>query len=594
MPEHRPTFSIVTAVYNVEAYLPDFIRSIEAQTFGLDRLQVIAVDDGSTDGSRAVVEAWRARRPDLVTVIHQENAGPGAARNHGLDEATGDWVTFTDPDDMLDPGFFAAAAAFLEAHPEVELLATKPLILDDGDGTIRDRHPRSRSFAVGSRVVDLRASPTTLAGSSTTSLYPLARLRGIGLRFEPRLRPTFEDGHFAASYVLSLDVPRVGLVKDSTYIYRRRRSFDSLTQGAWADPGRYSTTLELGYLDLVARATATGGAVPAWLQQVLLYELTYYLSTNFTIDAPPRVPPALLPRFHELFGEIAREIEPATVATFDARPLSSRSADLILHGFDAATWHAGRALITKRDAVQGLQRLEYRFTGPRPDEAVSVGGRQATPAFAKTVAIPFYGRSTLFERLLWVPMGDTVALTLDDARASVSVELQRPPLGPSPGGRPSDGASRRGRLALVARARQVARSGRRRWRRLRLSVLARRRGFVGAWVLMDRVDDADDNAELLFEHLRAARKDINAWFVLQKGDRRLARASRPPATATGWSPTARCSWRLLMAPRRPPALLPRRRSRSTRPKAIPEFTPRRAGASTSSSTASSRTTSRRG
>ncbi len=145
-----------------------------------------------------ILEAWQVRRPELVTVIHQPNAGPGAARNRGLDEATGDWVTFTDPDDMLDPGFFDAATAFLRAHPDVELLATKPLLLTEGDATIRDRHPRSRSFAAGSRVVDLRTSPSTLAGSSTTSLYPLARLRAIGLRFEPRLRPTFEDGHFAA------------------------------------------------------------------------------------------------------------------------------------------------------------------------------------------------------------------------------------------------------------------------------------------------------------------------------------------------------------------------------------------------------------
>ena len=546
MPDNRPTFSIVTAVYNVEAYLPDFIRSIEAQTSGLGRLQIIAVDDGSSDGSPALLEAWRARRPDLVTVVRQENGGPGAARNRGIDEATGDWVTFTDPDDMLDPGFFDAVTAFLRAHPDVEVLATKPLLLNERDGKIRDRHPRGRTFAVGTRVVDLRESPSTLAGSSTTSLYPLARLRALELRFEPRLRPTFEDGHFAARYMLALDAPRVGLVKDARYIYRRRQRLDSLTQGAWTDPGRYSTTLELGYLDLVARAKAARGSVPAWLQHVLLYELTYYLSTNFTIETPPRVLPALLPRFLEMFGEVAREIEPSTVATFDARPLAPRSADLILHGFAHTTWHARRAVISKRDAVQGLQRVEYRFTGQHPVEAVRVDGTVVAPAYAKTVAVPFYGRATLFERLLWVPMGKTLALTLGGAPASVSPDLDRPTLAPAPAARPEDRAGRRdrGRSAIRARARDMVETGRRRWRRLRLHVLAWRRGFIGAWVLMDRVDAADDNAERLFEHLRAARVDINAWYVVEKGTddwRRLRRAYGERVIAYG-----SIGWKALM------------------------------------------------
>ncbi len=107
--------------------------------------------------------------------------------------------------------------------------------------------------------------------------------------------------------------------------------------------------------------------------------------------------------------------------------------------------------------LQGLQRLEYRFTGPHPIEGVRVDGRQATPAFAKTVAIPFYGRSTLFERLLWVPMGNAVALALDDAPASVRVDLHRPTLGPSPGG-PTVASRVASRWigSLVARARQVA------------------------------------------------------------------------------------------------------------------------------------------
>ncbi|MGH8962698.1 MAG: glycosyltransferase, partial [Jatrophihabitantaceae bacterium] len=62
----RPRFSIITAVHNVHRYLPEFIDSIEKQTYGLDRLEVMAVDDGSTDDSLVMLKEWAARRPGLV------------------------------------------------------------------------------------------------------------------------------------------------------------------------------------------------------------------------------------------------------------------------------------------------------------------------------------------------------------------------------------------------------------------------------------------------------------------------------------------------------------------------------------------------
>jgi glycosyltransferase involved in cell wall biosynthesis len=127
----RPQFSIVAAVYNVKPYLDQFIASIERQQVDPGRLEVVMVDDGSTDGSRAVIDAWAARRPGLVRVVGKPNGGQASARNLGLEHATGEWVTFSDPDDMLHPAFFARAVAFLETHPDIELLAARPVVLDE-------------------------------------------------------------------------------------------------------------------------------------------------------------------------------------------------------------------------------------------------------------------------------------------------------------------------------------------------------------------------------------------------------------------------------------------------------------------------------
>src|SRR5689334_9407946 len=103
----QPRFTIISAVHEVSRYLPDFIASIEGQDFDLGRVEVIMVDDGSSDDSFAVLQDWAARRPELVTAITQTNAGQGAARNAGLALATGEWVTFPDPDDIVDANYLS-------------------------------------------------------------------------------------------------------------------------------------------------------------------------------------------------------------------------------------------------------------------------------------------------------------------------------------------------------------------------------------------------------------------------------------------------------------------------------------------------------
>ena len=97
-----PRFSILIPVYNVKPYLDDCLRNVHAQPF--TDFEVIAVDDGSTDGSGELLERYRtpfAARKIPYTVIHQENQGLSAARNTALDHATGEYVLFLDSDDIL-------------------------------------------------------------------------------------------------------------------------------------------------------------------------------------------------------------------------------------------------------------------------------------------------------------------------------------------------------------------------------------------------------------------------------------------------------------------------------------------------------------
>jgi CDP-glycerol glycerophosphotransferase len=95
-----PRISVVVPIYNVEDYLSECLESIAAQTFS--DLEAILVDDGSTDGSRAIADAFVARDPRFK-LVGQPNAGLGAARNTGTAAASGEYLAFVDSDDVLPP-----------------------------------------------------------------------------------------------------------------------------------------------------------------------------------------------------------------------------------------------------------------------------------------------------------------------------------------------------------------------------------------------------------------------------------------------------------------------------------------------------------
>lgn len=94
-----PAVSVIVPVYNVAQYLNQCVDSVLAQTFG--DFELLLVDDGSTDASPAICESYAAR-DERVHVIHQPNRGASAARNVGLDQAHGEFITFLDSDDWLD------------------------------------------------------------------------------------------------------------------------------------------------------------------------------------------------------------------------------------------------------------------------------------------------------------------------------------------------------------------------------------------------------------------------------------------------------------------------------------------------------------
>ena len=102
-----------------------------------DDYQVIVVDDGSTDEGPALVEKYNDRR---IRLIRQENQGASAARNRGIVEAKGKWISFLDADDVWKPGYLDTISRLIEQHPEAGAYATAYEIILPGGKVVRPKY----------------------------------------------------------------------------------------------------------------------------------------------------------------------------------------------------------------------------------------------------------------------------------------------------------------------------------------------------------------------------------------------------------------------------------------------------------------------
>lgn len=126
--------SVIVPVYNVAAYLPQCIESILRQDY--PDLEVILIDDGSTDGSGAICDRY-ARQDSRIHVIHQKNNGAAAAKNAGLRMASGEYLCFVDSDDYLEPDAYSYMVNLLqEANVDVVQCAFRDVYQDRTENQI--------------------------------------------------------------------------------------------------------------------------------------------------------------------------------------------------------------------------------------------------------------------------------------------------------------------------------------------------------------------------------------------------------------------------------------------------------------------------
>ncbi len=128
--------SVIVPVYNSERYLRKCLDSISGQSYR--NLEIILVDDGSTDGSGAICDAYAEADPRF-TVIHNPNGGPSSARNAGIRAANGAFITFADSDDTVESRAYECLLQMLRKHPEAGLAICGFRIINHGEAQSSER-----------------------------------------------------------------------------------------------------------------------------------------------------------------------------------------------------------------------------------------------------------------------------------------------------------------------------------------------------------------------------------------------------------------------------------------------------------------------
>ena len=286
----QPKISVVIPVYNAEKYLDECIQSVINQDFGFkENIELILINDGSKDLSDEICQKYANKYPDNVIYVKQENAGASAARNVGIEKATGEFISFIDADDYITTDAVRAVMNYFEKAPKDVNVA----IIDVHNiGAKQLRRPISDKFLLG----------THTAGLMKPGWYDVC----------PRIAPSFIRAEVAKRFRLQEDVTyfedtlfvneilmetmKLGVVAKGRYYYRRFQESDktaSITSGALEDKDFYLGSPVKVSLELLKTSTKRFGETPLYFQFLALYEMrwrTFYKNSRVhdTLDGRER------------------------------------------------------------------------------------------------------------------------------------------------------------------------------------------------------------------------------------------------------------------------------------------------------------------
>jgi CDP-glycerol glycerophosphotransferase len=273
-----PRLSVVVPVYNVEDYLAECLDSVLAQTYREnDEIEVILVDDGSTDGSAEIARQY-ADRHATWKLVRTANHGLGAARNRGAQEAGGAYLAFVDSDDMVPADAYALMIATLDRSGSDFVVGSVHRLIDG-----RLVEPEFLKPGVARRRIGVRAAdvpPIIRNVFAWNKVFRRSFYDSAGLRFPEGIR--YEDQPTTMRAYLLAD--RFDIVRRPVYIWRVRGERSSITQGRGQLSDLEDRLKTKALTSALVRTHGDEVVVDYWGKLALLGDMPVYFAEIATAD----------------------------------------------------------------------------------------------------------------------------------------------------------------------------------------------------------------------------------------------------------------------------------------------------------------------
>ncbi len=273
-PSRPPVVSVIVPVYNVEAYIDQCLTSVREQQY--HHLEIIVVDDGSPDGSVAIVER-HAAEDSRIRLIRRPNGGLGAARNTGIKHATGAYLTFVDSDDVLPHGAISAMVGSAQRTGS-DMVVGAALRFNSKRRWQLDWVELHREARVGLVAAEF---PEIIRNNYTWGkLYRTAFWRRCGLWFREGV--AYEDQPLVTQ--LYLQATKFDVVTAAVYNWRLRDDRSSISQQTHTlrDLRDRVSAWDLGITALHGKAPQA--VYEAWLRSLYATHFHWYLKSDSTVD----------------------------------------------------------------------------------------------------------------------------------------------------------------------------------------------------------------------------------------------------------------------------------------------------------------------
>ena len=278
------------------SYLSEAIESILCQDIGFkDSVELILVDDGSTDSSGKICDHYQTLYPDNIKVLHKPNGGAASARNAGIALASGRYLNFLDGDDKLSPCTLSAVYHFFSTVDDQISLVSVPIQFFEKKETA---HRLNYKYKDGkNQIINLNTQYSYVQMSIASSFIKREVLNEHS--FDTSLRYA-EDAKVIMQ--LLLEHPYYGIVPSGCYYYRFRNTQNSALNGTKLHKEWYLDCLKDYLLWALQTARQKYGSIPLFVQ----YNVMYDLQSRFGV---PEIPASILsPDEHEEFRTLLREI----------------------------------------------------------------------------------------------------------------------------------------------------------------------------------------------------------------------------------------------------------------------------------------------